>query len=168
MELQKLIIPFLTGVAIVACGIVTFQIGKAGGYQRGYNEALNLPHKPDTVWKDKPVYIDRPVPVVQWKEREKIVYVPVAKDSLIYVRDTAFMPMPREFKQYSGENYSAQVSGVDPTLDWININQKTAYIQNTITTRKKWSFGISVGPGVLYDGSIHGGIGAVAGLQYNF
>ena len=66
------------------------------------------------------------------------------------------------------ENYSAQVSGVDPTLDWININQKTAYIQNTITTRKKWSFGISVGPGVLYDGSIHGGIGAVAGLQYNF
>lgn len=45
---------------------------------------------------------------------------------------------------------------------------KTAYITNTKVVRKRWSLGVSAGPGVLYDGQIHGGVGIVAGLQYNF
>ena len=122
-DLKKYLFPFLVGVAIVAIGIVTFQIGRAGGYQIGYDDALNLPHVLDTVWRTKLVTIEKPVPVVQWKEREKLVYVP--KDSLIYVHDTV-PALPREYKQYSGENYSALVSGIAPSLDWININQQTA------------------------------------------
>lgn len=138
------------------------------GYRKGYKVALALPNKPDTVWRTKPIYIEKPVPIVQWKEREKPVYVPVNKDSLVYVHDTTFIALPREFKQYSGENYTAQVSGIDPVLDWLKINQQTAYITNTVVDKRKWTFGVTAGPGVLYDGKIHGGIGIVAGLQYRF
>lgn len=170
--MKQYLIPFLVGVAIVAIGIVTFQIGRAGGYQKGYDDALNLPHKPDTVYRTKVVTIEKPVPVVQWKDREKPVYVPVKVDSLVYVHDTTFMPVPREVKQYSEENYAAQVSGVAPSLDWIKINQKTAYITNTVVQKKRWSFGLSAGPGVFWTtgaaADIAFGMGIVAGLQYNF
>lgn len=166
MEMRQYLIPFLVGVSLVACGLVTFQIGRAGGYQKGYDDALNLPHIPDTVYRTKVVTIEKPVPVVQWKEREKLVYVP--KDSLIYVHDT-IPALPREFKQYSGEEYEAVVSGIDPSLDWIKISQKTAYITNTVVQRKRWSWSVSVGPGVFWDGkAVKPGAGIVAGFGYNF
>lgn len=166
-QLKAYLIPFLVGVALIAIGIVTYQIGKAGGYQKGYDDALNLPHIPDTVYRTKVVTIEKPVEVVKWKEREKPVYVP--KDSLIYVHDTTLIAMPREFKQYSGEEYSAQVSGVDPTLDWIKINQKTAYITNTVVQKKRWSWGVTAGPGAFWNGgNVQFGVGAVVGFGYNF
>ena len=59
-------------------------------------------------------------------------------------------------------------SGIDPALDWLKINQQTAYITNTVVDKRKWTFGITAGPGVIWDGSFHGGIGIVAGLQYRF
>lgn len=166
MVLKQYLIPFLVGVCLVACCLVFHQIGSAAGYQKGYDDALALPHKADTVWQDKPVYIDKPVPVVKWKEREKLVYVP--KDSLIYVHDTV-PALPREFKQYSGENYTAQVSGIDPTLDWIKFQQQTAYITNTVVQKKRWSWGVSAGPGLVWDGkSVKPGAAIVIGGQFNF
>lgn len=164
--MKQYLIPFLVGVCLVACCLVFHQIGKATGYQKGYSDGVNAPHKADTVWQDRPVYIDKPVPVVQWRDREKIVYVP--KDSLIYVYDT-IPALPREFKQYSGENFSAQVSGVDPSLDWLKINQPTAYITNTVVQKKRWSASITAGPGIFWDGKdIKPGGGIVIGLGYNF
>ena len=170
--MRQYLVPFLVGVCLVACCLVFFQIGRAGGYQKGYDDALNLPHVLDTVWRTKLVTIEKPVPVVKWKEREKPVNVPAKVDSLVYVHDTTFMPLPREYKQYSEENYTAQVSGIDPALDWIKINQKTAYITNTVVQKKRWSFGVSAGPGIFWTtgaaADIAFGMGIVAGLQYNF
>lgn len=168
-SLKQYIIPFLVGVAFIACGIVIHQIASSRGYDKGYSDGVNAPHKADTVWKERVVEIEKPVPVVQWKEREKLVYVPVNKDSLVYVHDTTYMPLQREYKQYSGENYTAQVSGVDPSLDWLKFNQPTAYITNTVVEKKRWSFGVTAGAGVFWDGrDIKPGAGIVAGVQYNF
>lgn len=164
--MKQYLVPFLVGVCLVACCLVFFQIGRAGGYQKGYDDALNLPHKPDTVWRTKLVTIEKPVPVVQWKEREKLVYVP--KDSLIYVHDTV-PALPREYKQYSGENYTAQVSGIDPSLDWVTINQQTAYITNTVVQKKRWSWSVTAGAGIYWNGSqVQPGLGITAGFGYNF
>lgn len=153
-DLKNYLIPFIVGVAFIASGIAIYQIGR----RRGYDDALALPHKADTVWQDKPVYIDKPVPVVQWRDREKIVYVPVKEDSLVYVHDTTFMPLPREFKQYSGENYTAQVSGIDPSLDWLNINQKTAYITNTVEKPIPYDWTLSAFGEVGYPLGVRGGV----------
>lgn len=162
--MKQYLIPFLVGVAFIALGIVTYQIGHGAGYAEG----INQPHKPDTVWREKTVYVDKPVEVIKWKDREKPVYVPVNKDSLVYVHDTTYIALEREYKRYEGENYQCQVSGIDPALDWLKINQQTAYITNTVVDKRRWTFGITAGPGVIWDGSLHGGIGIVAGLQYNF
>ena len=162
--MKQYLIPFLVGVAFIALGIVTYQIGHGAGYAEG----INQPHKSDTVWREKTVYVDKPVEVVKWKDRENIVYVPVNKDSLVYVHDTTYIALEREYKLYEGENYQCQVSGIDPALDWIKIKQKTAYITNTVVDKRRWTFGITAGPGILYDGSFHGGVGVVAGVQYRF
>ena len=164
--MEKYLLPFLVGVAFVALCIVTFQIGKARGYSSGYEDALSLPVKSDTVWRTDTHFIDRPVEV--WRTIEKPVYFAVHDTQIVRTTDSVFVALERQRRGYSGGDYEAVVSGVDPILESIKVFPKTAYVQNTIAVRKRWSFGISVGPGVLYDGSIHGGIGAVAGLQYNF
>ena len=162
--MKQYLIPFLVGVAFIALGIVTYQIGHGAGYAEG----INQPHKADTVWREKTVYVDKPVEVEKWKDREKIVYVPVNKDSLVYIHDTTYIALEREYKLYDGENYQCQVSGIDPALEWLKINQQTAYITNTVVDKRKWTFGITAGPGILYDGKIHAGLGIVAGVQYRF
>ena len=158
----------LTAIVFGAILLVLLTCSWFWGYRNGYDVALNLPHQPDTVWRTETHYIEKPVEVVKWKDREKLVYVPVNKDSLVYVYDTTFVALEREYKLYEGENYQAQVSGIDPVLDWIKIQQQTAYITNTVVDKRRWTFGITAGPGVLYDGSFHGGVGVVAGVQYRF
>ncbi len=164
--MKQYLIACIFGMGLVACCLVFFLIGKGTGWQKGYDDAMNLPHKPDTVYRTKLVTIEKPVPVVQWRDREKLVYVPVPVHDTTEVRDT--IALPREYRQYGDDRYEAVVSGIDPVLERIKINQKAEYITNTVVKKHRWSFGISVGPGVVYDGSFHGGVGAVAGLQYNF
>ena len=164
--MKQYLIPFLVGVAIIAIGIVTFQIGRAGGYQKGYDDALNQPHKADTIFKVDTHFIEKPVE--KWREKIKEYYVEVPAWDTVTVHDTVFLRMQAERVKYEGEEYRAVVTGVEPRLESIAVFPKTAYITNTVVQKKRWGFGFSVGPGVFYDGSIHGGVGVVAGLQYNF
>lgn len=137
------------------------------GYDRG-RKSVKCPviEKTDTIWRTDTHFVDRPVEV--WRTVEKPVYFAVHDTQIVRTTDSVFVALQRERRGYSGEDYEAVVSGVDPLLESIKVFPKTAYIQNTITTRKRWSFGITAGPGVLYDGSVHGGVGIVAGIQYNF
>lgn len=164
--MREYLVPFLVGVALVSCMLVTFRIGRAAGYSSGYKDALSLPVRSDTVWRTDTHFVDRPVEV--WRTLEKPVYFSVHDTQIVRTTDSVFVALQRERRGYSGEDYEAVVSGVDPLLESIKVFPKTAFIQNTITTRKRWSFGITAGPGVLYDGSVHGGVGIVAGVQYNF
>lgn len=158
---------------LVVCGFslaigFSWRIAEKRGYRKGYDAALSLPHKADTVWRDTTIYKEHLVEVVKWKEREKTVLVPVHDSTLVTIHDTTYVALEREFKRYSDEDYEAQVSGVDPTLDWIKINQKTAYITNTVVKKQRWAFGVTAGPGVVFNGKVHGGVGVVAGVSYNF
>lgn len=162
--MKNYLIAALVGIGIAACMLVTFLIGRERGYSLGYSDALNEPHKADTVWQTDTHYVDKPVE--KWKIKEKLVYVKV--DSLVTVHDTTYVALEREIKGYSGEDYQAQVSGIEPSLDWIKVFPKTAYITNTVVEKRRWSWGVTAGPGVLWDGSFHGGVCIVAGLQYTF
>lgn len=165
--MKQYLTAFLLGIGLVACCLVFFLIGRANGYQRGYDAAINEPHMADTVIVETPVYIDRPVEITKWRDRDRLVYIP--KDSLIYVHDTTIVAMEREYKKYGDERYEALVSGIDPALDWIKINQTTQYITNTVVQKPKWNFGVSVGGGVFWDGKeIKPGLGAMVGLQRSF
>ncbi len=157
---------FGIGVALVACMLVTFLIGRERGYAKGYDDGVNLPVKADTVWRTDTHFVDRPVEV--WREREKLVYLPVVDTQIVHRTDSVFVVLERESRGYSGEDYEAQVSGIEPQLDWIKVFPKTAYIKETKMIKRRWTFGVTAGPGVVWNGQIHGGVGIVAGLQYNF
>jgi hypothetical protein len=152
-------------VVAVLVGWIAFEVGDSHGYKRCINE----PHKADTVWRDTTIYIDKPVEVVKWKDREKPVYIALTDTVEVSIHDTTYIAMEREFRQYSGENYEAQVSGVQPNLDWIKINQQTAYITNTVVQKKRWSWSLTAGPGIFWDGKeVKPGAGLVIGGSFNF
>ena len=169
MESKKYLFSFLFGVGLVACCLVFFLIGKGTGWQKGYEAAMNEPHKSDTVEVIKTIEIEKPIPVVQWKDREKLVYVPVPVHDTTEVHDT--LALPREYRQYGDDRYEAVVSGIDPVLERIKINQKTKYITNTVVEKKRWSFSVAAGVGGVYDFGdrrVHGGPGVLFGGSYNF
>lgn len=177
--MKNYIIAVLIGIGIAACMLVMFIIGRERGYGQGYSDAMNQPHKPDTVWKTETVTIEKPVPY--YVEPSGVEMFPVGTlaqlqakiDSLRAAKpDTTFVeiPVPIETQKYGGQEgdeYEAQVSGWHPSLDWIKVYPKTAYITNTVVEKKRWSFGVTAGPGVLWDGTLHGGVAVVVGVQYN-
>jgi len=98
----------------------------------------------DTVRIEKPIYI-----------RERVVdtmFVAVTEFQMIH--DTLFMALPREQKEYSDTTYHAWVSGYQPALDSIVVNQLTKYVTTTITMpekKKRWAIGATAGYGATLD-----------------
>lgn len=84
--------------------------------------------------------------------------------------DTAevVVPMERERKTYETEDYRAVVSGIMPSLDEMAVFPKTVQITTTNTVKKRWTAAVTAGPGMVYDGKVHFGVGVVVGLSYNF
>lgn len=136
------------------------------GYNRGKRSVAPECPVVDTITVVDTHYIERPVEV--WRTKEKVVYLPVKDSTLVTIHDTLYVALNREKKGYSGEDYECEVSGIEVNLDWIKTFPKTVYVNNTIQDMRRWTFGVTLGPGVLYDGNIHGGIGLVAGVQYRF
>lgn len=137
------------------------------GYDRG-RRSVKCPviEKTDTVYRTDTHFVEKPVEVIKWKEKEKTVYVAV-RDTIVR-NDTAYVVLPREHKVYEDSTYKAEISGVEPRLEWIQVNQRTVTITNTIQDKRRWAFGVTAGPGLLYDGNLHAGVGIVAGVQFRF
>ena len=164
--MKQYLIAALIGAGIVACMLVMFIIGRERGYGQGYSDAMNQPHKADTVWRTDTIIHE--TPVEKWKTIEKPVYIAVVDSQIVHIHDTTYIALNREIKGYSDTDYQCEISGIEPNLNWIKVFPKTAYITNTIVEKKRWSFGITAGPGVLYNGSVQFGVGAVVGFGYNF
>ena len=166
-DFQKFCAAFCLVVGIFLVGGFSYKLGHRIGYKAGYSDALNEPHKTDTVFVVDTHFVDNPTEVVKWKD--KIVYVPVSDSVIIHHHDTTYVALQFEKKMYSDSTYTAQVSGFEPSLDWIQVFQKTAYITNTVVEKKKWSFNISAGPAIVWNqNGFHGGLGLVGGFGYNF
>ena len=165
-DFQKFCLAFAVVVGIILAGGFGYKIGRRIGYGMGFSDGQQSIQKSDTLIIRDTLRIDRPVEVYRWAE--KPVYLAVHDTSLVTAHDTLFVALNRETRGYSGEDYRCEVSGVQPSLDWIEVFPTTKYITNTIQDRRRWTFGITAGPGVLWDGKLHGGVGIVAGVQYRF
>lgn len=115
----------------------------------------------DTVRIDKPVYIDK--------------YI-VRTDTILtstVSHDTVYVELPVEVKVYNDSLYSAQVSGYNANLDWIEVYPRTEYRTITIETKssprnKHWGVGVNVGYGAgVYNGSVKFTPYIGVGVQYN-
>ena len=135
------------------------------------------------VWVKVPVVPEKAESVPEKAESvpEKAESVPGSAES---VPDSVLADIPIERRVYEEDSlYRAVVSGprigkAGPSLDSLMIFAKTTTITVTNTvpetifveSRKRWSFGITVGPSVLAtpSGQVHAGLGATIGLQYRF
>ena len=114
----------------------------------------------DTIIREKPVY------------RTEYVFV---RDSVrVQVHDTVFINLPRQLRIYQDSLYRAEVSGVDPTLDRIEVYPQTKYITRTetqtisVTERRRWGIGVQLGYGITKQGaSFYPGPYIGVGVSYN-
>ena len=70
-------------------------------------------------------------------------------------RDTVYLPLPMEVKEYRDSSYRAVVSGIRPSLDTIDVYQRTVTISKTETVvlePSPWSIGIQAGYDASKDG----------------
>lgn len=107
--------------------------------------------KTDTIRITKPtptdtVYLTKTVTKAIEVPYKEIKYENGTSDTLILF-DTLKMELPMEQRIYQDSLYTAWVSGVEPSLDSIEVYHKT--VTNTITKKKKqwFTFGPSVGYG---------------------
>ena len=104
-------------------------------------------------------------------ESEALAQLPdTARAEAPAAADTAAVTIPieRERKTYETEDYRAVVSGIMPSLDEMAVFPKTVQITTTNTVKKRWTAAVTAGPGMVYDGKVHFGVGVVVGLSYNF
>lgn len=160
---------------LVGVGIV-FVIACILSYNFGRNSKIDdliKNVKRDTVVKIEvdTLTIEKPVEKIRYKD--KLVYIPLVDTLLIHDHDTTFIAMQSEKVEYEEEEYKATISGIQPKLESITVYPKTVYetvIEKQIV-QKRWSFGVAAGPALVYDfknKDITGGIGVVAGIEYNF
>ena len=120
------------------------------GYDYANKHCANVVTRTDTIIKRDTVTLipDTVCDTVQLGER--IVKVAVRGDTLHRI-DTVTVSLPFVQKQYKDSNYSAWVSGYEPSLDSIKIFPKTIIVRESKVERKKdrrWGVYGGVGIGV--------------------
>jgi len=97
-------------------------------------------YKIDTITRNKPVYVtNRVVDTMLVQVRDTLM-----------LRDTVYMALEREQKEYTDSLYRAWVSGYQPALDSILIyaTTKIVEIERVIDRKpKRWGLGVSAGFG---------------------
>jgi len=160
-------VAFGIGAAFILWTAAAFHIGRQAG-KRGAVAAVNV--RVDTLTVRDTLRVLGPVFLTAHIERPQLFPV----TDTVRIQDTLFVALPREVREYPGEDYRAQVSGVDPSLDWIEVYPKTKIVTQRVEVPgpqrwKRVGFGIAAGPGVFWDGSaVKPGAGIVAGVRVNF
>jgi len=146
----------VAGLLFLAC-CISYRIGRNKAEIVTETDTLVIVRL-DTIREKYPVYI-----------AERVV------DSVripVYCHDTTYVEVPITQKHYHQDSlYDAWVSGFMPQLDSIDVMQRTEIVEVTNYVQRpvpRWSFGVTAGPSVLWDGKFHAGLGVTAGLQYRF
>ena len=176
--MKKYIIPIILSLAVIA-SLASYHKGFVNG-KKWYASQIDTSSvtQIDTNKTEKPIadteYVDRPVPYpVYVKGNTEYITKTEYKDSIVYVM------LPRTVKEYRKENYYAKVSGIDPSLDYIETYNKTE--TNTIyvptkDTRKSFLEldarliyeGMALAPVTFNYGHSFGRIDVYAGSGYDF
>lgn len=107
----------------------------------------------DTVRESYPAAVDKKK-VGSVAVKAPVVATP-AKDNArdtVYIRDTVWVELSMEEREYKGKDYRAVVGGYSPYLKSIEVYPTTKYINTTetIKKRKRWGFGVGVQGGYGY------------------
>ena len=152
-KFQRICGLFCLAVGIILAVGFAWKTGKSRGYSRGFSAGVESVKK-DTLTIVDTIRIDNPVEVIKWKD--KLVYIPIT--DTISIHDTTYIALQFEKKVYQDSAYRAIVSGFKPSLDEIEVYQKTQTIVKTITEYQRPELSvspmikISTGPGYVTPG----------------
>ena len=156
--------------------VVTFVLGLCAGLLAGYfirtgktdrsevetRTEIRIERKTDTIRVDVPrIHKVRVVDTML-----------VAVTDTIIKHDTTFVQLPRQEKVYRDSSYMAIVSGYLPSLDQIEVYNKTQTITKIVFVpeRKRWGFGLGPTVGLGWVSSFGGdaGTGIFTGIGFSF
>lgn len=149
------------------------------GYRTGYRHATEAADiKKDTLWITRTVRIPSPAPIAQRVLDTRVFFVavpaPAAADTVVSGRDSCYVELPVEQKEYADSNYHAWVSGYRPQLDSLVLFQKTQIITTTVTQKApRFGFAVTAGLAAGYfitpaGWQVGAGPAVVAGFYWRF
>ena len=131
------VIAILGGIVVLALVVGAFFFGRAT--KRVDDVGMRIERDTivvrDTIRQYYPKEVER---VVIRTEQVPIVHC----DTL---RDTIWVELPIENREYKSEEYFAIVEGYNPMLKYIEVYPRTAYITTTETIKQKKRWGVSLG-----------------------
>ena len=139
------------------------------GYIIGRNHIPSTVEKVqiDTLVRHDTIRIESPVEIRRIKTTDTLI-LPIT--DTLRVRDTIYLVLSRQIKEYRDSLFYARVSGYDPTLDFIEVYPKTMVISKTETTTQNpspWRYGVTVGLdyGMMWGKYITPNVGAEIGYK---
>lgn len=127
---------------MAAVAVALFLLGYIFG--RTHKRNVEVRVQTDTLTVRDTIVVDHPVDV----ERVVRDSILVAVRDTIRERDTLVMVLQRESRTYKGKDYTAVVSGYDPSLERIEVYPTVTTITRTETVTEKtspWRFNVVVG-----------------------
>ena len=117
------------------------------GYIIGRNHIPSTVEKEqiDTLVRHDTIRIESPVEIRRIKTTDTLI-LPIT--DTLRVRDTVYVVLNRQIKEYRDSLFYARVSGYDPSLDFIEVYPRTVVISKTETTTQQpspWRYEVTVG-----------------------
>ena len=109
---------------LLAATLIGYVVGRS--HPRDIEQIVKI----DTLVRYDTIKIDKPVEV-RYVQTTKTIRVPV-RDT-IRLKDTTYVVLPKETKEYRDSQYYAKVSGYQPSLDYIEVYPKTTTVTKTET-----------------------------------
>lgn len=159
--------PFLHNFIVFVCFgaaiVASFHFGIREGRRRAATDDVQR----DTIVLKDTIRIPAPRPtsvVTQGTFLLALQDALIATPDTLRSRDTIYVQLPREVKTYSDSSYRAVVSGFRPSLDEIEIYQRTKVVTETRVVRSSpWvTIGPAVGVGIATDGRAYPFLGVSA------
>lgn len=121
----------------------------------------------DTLVRHDTIRIESPVEIRRIKTTDTLI-LPIT--DTLRVRDTIYLVLNRQIKEYRDSLFYARVSGYDPTLDFIEVYPRTMVISKTETTTQNpspWRYEVTVGLdyGMMWGKYITPNVGAEIGYK---
>ena len=128
-------------LAIMALGCYLMGYFRA---RKHFREATKMIQVDTMVVRDT-IRISGPVEIRYEKLTETLI---LPKVDTLRLRDTIYLVVNKQIKEYRDSLYYARVSGYEPSLDYIEVYPRTTVISKTETTTLKpsaWRYGLDIG-----------------------
>ena len=139
MTTNKLI-AILFGIIFVGCVVGSFFFGRESVKD---TTIVSTKIERDTIIVRDTIRQYYPKEVERVVIRTERVEVPIERCDTI--RDTMWVNLPIEAREYKSEEYFAIVEGYNPMLKYIEVYPRTAYINSTETIKKRKHWGVGIG-----------------------